>query len=120
MHKVVPELSWVLLYTFFNRIAMQFTLGIEEEYQVIDPATRELVSHQNKIVTEAEKVMADQATPEMHEAPTLKMPASKLPFSGRAFATLPMDWALRSGRLVLTLFRTGPISPLLPRSATRP
>ena len=47
---------------------MQFTLGIEEEYQVIDPETRELVSHQNKIVTEAEKVMANQATPEMHEA----------------------------------------------------
>ncbi len=47
---------------------MQFTLGIEEEYQVIDPQTRELVSHDNKIVTEAQKVMADQATPEMHEA----------------------------------------------------
>ncbi|MCE7991145.1 MAG: carboxylate-amine ligase [Roseivirga sp.] len=47
---------------------MQFTLGIEEEYQVIDPETRALVSHKNKIVTEAEKVMANQATPELHEA----------------------------------------------------
>lgn len=47
---------------------MQFTLGIEEEYQVIDPETRELVSHQNKIIAEAEKVMEKQATPEMHEA----------------------------------------------------
>lgn len=47
---------------------MQFTLGIEEEYQVIDPKTRELVSHEQKIIQEAEKVMANQATPEMHEA----------------------------------------------------
>lgn len=47
---------------------MDFTLGIEEEYMVIDPETRELVSHDQKIVTEAQKIIADQATPEMHEA----------------------------------------------------
>ncbi|MFT6054544.1 MAG: carboxylate-amine ligase [Roseivirga sp.] len=47
---------------------MQFTLGIEEEYQVIDPTSRGLISHDQKIIKEAEKVMANQATPEMHEA----------------------------------------------------
>jgi carboxylate-amine ligase len=47
---------------------MQFTLGIEEEYQVIDPTSRGLISHDQKIIREAEKVMANQATPEMHEA----------------------------------------------------
>lgn len=47
---------------------MKFTLGIEEEYQVIDPKTRELVSHDQTIVTEAEKVLNDQVKAEMHQA----------------------------------------------------
>lgn len=47
---------------------MKFTLGIEEEYQVIDPATRELVSHDQKIVTEAAKTLNDQVKAEMHQA----------------------------------------------------
>jgi len=32
-----------------------FTLGVEEEYMVIDPESRELKSHQQKIVTEGQK-----------------------------------------------------------------
>lgn len=47
---------------------MNFTLGIEEEYQVIDPVSRELASHEQKIVTEAEKVLHDQVKAEMHQA----------------------------------------------------
>ena len=47
---------------------MEFTLGIEEEYQVICPKTRELISHDQKIVTEAEKVLNDQVKAEMHQA----------------------------------------------------
>ncbi len=47
---------------------MKFTLGIEEEYQVIDPVSRELISHEQKIVTEAEKVLNDQVKAEMHQA----------------------------------------------------
>jgi carboxylate-amine ligase len=47
---------------------MKFTLGIEEEYQVIDPNTRELVSHDQKIVTEAAKIINDQVKAEMHQA----------------------------------------------------
>lgn len=47
---------------------MKFTLGIEEEYQVIDPISRELVSHDQKIVTEAEKVLNEQVKAEMHQA----------------------------------------------------
>jgi carboxylate-amine ligase len=47
---------------------MKFTLGIEEEYQVIDPVTRELISHQQRIVTEAAKVLNDQVKAEMHQA----------------------------------------------------
>lgn len=47
---------------------MQFTLGIEEEYQVIDPETRELTSHEQKIVEMADRYMNDQVKAEMHQA----------------------------------------------------
>jgi len=47
---------------------MEFTLGIEEEYQVIDPVTRELISHDQKIVVEAGKHLNEQVKAEMHQA----------------------------------------------------
>lgn len=47
---------------------MEFTLGIEEEYQVIDPETRELTSHDQQIVAEAAKVLDEQVKAEMHQA----------------------------------------------------
>lgn len=45
-----------------------FTLGIEEEYMVVDPATRELKSHEQRIVTEGQKVIKDKVKAEMHQA----------------------------------------------------
>ncbi|MEO6188233.1 MAG: YbdK family carboxylate-amine ligase, partial [Ginsengibacter sp.] len=45
-----------------------FTLGIEEEYMVVDPVTRELKSHEQKIVQEGEKVIKDKVKAEMHQA----------------------------------------------------
>ncbi len=45
-----------------------FTLGVEEEYMVIDPESRELKSHQQKIVTEGQKVIKDKVKAEMHQA----------------------------------------------------
>ena len=45
-----------------------FTLGIEEEYMVVDPETRELKSHEQKIVTEGQKIIKDQVKAEMHQA----------------------------------------------------
>lgn len=47
---------------------MEFTLGIEEEYQVIDPESRELISHNQQIVVEAEKILDEQVKAEMHQA----------------------------------------------------
>ena len=47
---------------------MNFTLGIEEEYMVIDPVTRELASHEQKIVETAHRHMEDQVKAEMHQA----------------------------------------------------
>ncbi|HEU5052995.1 MAG TPA: carboxylate-amine ligase [Hanamia sp.] len=46
----------------------QFTIGIEEEYMVIDPETRELKSHEQKIVHEGEKLIKDKVKAEMHQA----------------------------------------------------
>src|SRR6478735_5640928 len=45
-----------------------FTLSIEEEYVVLDPQTRELKSHEQKIVTEGQKVIKDKVKAEMHQA----------------------------------------------------
>ena len=47
---------------------MKFTLGIEEEYQVINPRTRDLASHDQQIVVNAEKILKDQVKAEMHQA----------------------------------------------------
>ena len=45
-----------------------FTLGVEEEYMVIDPQTRELKSHEQKIVHEGQKLLKDKVKAEMHQA----------------------------------------------------
>jgi carboxylate-amine ligase len=45
-----------------------FTLGIEEEYMVVDPATKELKSHEQKIVTDGQRVIKDKVKAEMHQA----------------------------------------------------
>ena len=34
-----------------------FTLGVEEEYMVLDPVTFELKSHEQRIVQEGQKIM---------------------------------------------------------------
>lgn len=45
-----------------------FTLGVEEEYMVIDPHTRELKSHEQRIVQEGQKMIKDKVKAEMHQA----------------------------------------------------
>jgi glutamate---cysteine ligase / carboxylate-amine ligase len=45
-----------------------FTLGVEEEYMVIDPVTKELKSHEQKIVQEGQKIIKDKVKAEMHQA----------------------------------------------------
>src|ERR1700755_2595854 len=45
-----------------------FTLGVEEEYMVIDPQSRELKSHEQKIVVEGQKIIRDKVKAEMHQA----------------------------------------------------
>jgi glutamate---cysteine ligase / carboxylate-amine ligase len=45
-----------------------FTLGVEEEYQIIDPNTRDLRSHMSKIVDGAKIILKEQVKAEMHQS----------------------------------------------------
>ncbi len=46
-----------------------FTIGIEEEYQTIDPATRELRSHiHTEIIEQGKKLLEERLKPEMHQS----------------------------------------------------
>lgn len=45
-----------------------FTLGVEEEYQIIDPQTRDLRSHLSKIVDGAKIILNEQVKAEMHQS----------------------------------------------------
>jgi len=45
-----------------------FTLGVEEEYMVLDPQSRELKSHEQKIVHDGQKIIKDKVKAEMHQA----------------------------------------------------
>ncbi|MBC7893628.1 MAG: carboxylate-amine ligase [Sphingobacteriaceae bacterium] len=45
-----------------------FTLGIEEEFQTIDPVSRELRSHMSKIVEGGKIVLQERVKAEMHQA----------------------------------------------------
>ena len=43
----------------------QFTLGIEEEFQIVDPTTRELRSHVSEMLEEGRMLLGEQVKPEM-------------------------------------------------------
>jgi glutamate---cysteine ligase / carboxylate-amine ligase len=45
-----------------------FTLGIEEEFQIIDPETRELRSHIQQILEDGKMLLEEHVKPEMHQS----------------------------------------------------
>ena len=45
-----------------------FTLGIEEEFQIIDPVTRELRSHIQQILEDGKFILQERVKPEMHQS----------------------------------------------------
>jgi glutamate---cysteine ligase / carboxylate-amine ligase len=45
-----------------------FTIGIEEEYQVVDPQTRELRSYITQILERGQVILREQIKPEMHQS----------------------------------------------------
>src|ERR687886_2338276 len=46
----------------------QYTLGIEEEFQIVDPQTRELKSHVSEILEEGRMLLGERVKPEMIQA----------------------------------------------------
>ena len=45
-----------------------FTLGIEEEFQIIEPETRELRSHVQEMLEEGKLLLKERVKPEMHQS----------------------------------------------------
>jgi len=45
-----------------------FTLGIEEEFQLIDPSTRELRSHNQEIIAGGKVPLKEHVKAEMHQS----------------------------------------------------
>src|SRR5260370_17746675 len=45
-----------------------FTLGIEEEFAIVDPETRELRSHIQEILEGGKVMLKEQIKPEMHQS----------------------------------------------------
>jgi carboxylate-amine ligase len=46
----------------------EFTVGIEEEYQIIDPQTRELTSYVQKFLEQGRQILQDQIKPEFMQS----------------------------------------------------
>ena len=46
----------------------KFTIGIEEEYQIIDVESRDLVSHVSKIIDGTQSLLHEKLKNEMHES----------------------------------------------------
>src|ERR1051325_10457965 len=49
-------------------MAHVFTLGIEEEFQIIDPVTRELRSCIEHLLTDGKVLLKEHVKPEMHQS----------------------------------------------------
>ena len=45
-----------------------FTLGVEEEFQIIDPETRDLRAHIEQILSEGKMTLRESVKPEMHQS----------------------------------------------------
>ena len=45
-----------------------FTIGVEEEYQIVDPATRELKSGISRLLETGQLVLREQMQPELHQS----------------------------------------------------
>lgn len=51
-----------------GKFDQDFTIGIEEEYQIVDPVTRDLRSHVYSILEEGKRILGEQVKPEMHQS----------------------------------------------------
>ena len=104
-----------------------FTIGIEEEFQIIDPQTRELRSHVSEMLEEGRMILGEQIKPEMHQSmvevgtsvcKNVKEAKADVIMLRRTIAELAHKRGWPSPPLRLTRSRTGPISASRKTSAT--
>ena len=55
-------------------MAPRYTVGIEEEYQIIDPESRELTSYVQKFLEQGQMVLKDQIKPELLQSQVEVLP----------------------------------------------
>jgi carboxylate-amine ligase len=101
--------------------APSLTLGIEEEYQIIDPETRELRSYITEIL-QGDKVILDEVKPELHQSMVeIGSKVCRAPSDLRAelvrLRGLVMDLAARSN-LVIAAAGTHPFSSWMTQEIT--
>jgi glutamate---cysteine ligase / carboxylate-amine ligase len=46
----------------------QFTLGVEEEYQIVHPGTRDLRSYVSRIIEDGKSILRERVRPELHQS----------------------------------------------------
>jgi carboxylate-amine ligase len=101
--------------------APSLTLGIEEEYQIIDPHTRELKSYITEILS-GDKLLLDEVKPELHQSMIeIGSKVCKTPQELREelvrLRGMVMDLAARSG-LVIAAAGTHPFSSWIEQEIT--
>jgi carboxylate-amine ligase len=101
--------------------APSLTLGIEEEYQIIDPQTRELKSYITEILA-GDKLLLDEVKPELHQSMIeIGSKVCKTPQELREelvrLRGMVMDLAARSG-LVIAAAGTHPFSSWIEQEIT--
>ena len=65
MHEATQKADKNLAGSWSKNMFEQFTLGIEEEFQIVDPVTRELKSHVSEILDEGRLLLGEKVKPEM-------------------------------------------------------
>jgi len=58
----------IVISSHMGKNLQQFTIGVEEEYMILDPTTKELKSHQQAIVNEGQLLFKEKIKAEMHQA----------------------------------------------------
>src|SRR6476620_10549105 len=101
--------------------APSLTLGIEEEYQIIDPATRELKSYITEIL-QGDHMILDEVKPELHQSMVeIGSKVCRAPSELRSelirLRGLVMDLAARNG-LVIAAAGTHPFSSWMTQEIT--
>ncbi len=86
-----------------------FTIGIEEEFQIIDPETRELRSHIQEILAGGKEIMQGQIKSEMHQS-VVELSTEVCPDAASArqqVLRLRRELAMLAGRDGLTIASAG-------------